>query len=246
MLHVSDGSVSTVLAGVGFTICGSVFGPTDEALQALTAMGIAAWRIERVPMPVRPQFSPERRRDIEDLRHLKMQQPSTILINGGARGGGPVFQIYDRVRLVNRSSNILVVCGQNTRLRSSIEKIQDPRTQTFGFVDDIGRYIKGSDLVITKPGAMSTYEALACGVPVVLVGINGLMPQESGLFRAAVRHDFGYAVETFAELDTIIRLGPREWNRKRESVSQFYKASLGQEIIEKVQPRPCPSLKPFS
>src|SRR4029079_3194998 len=34
------------------------FVPTDEALQALTAMGVEAWRIERVPMPVRPRFRP--------------------------------------------------------------------------------------------------------------------------------------------------------------------------------------------
>src|SRR5262245_49638847 len=34
------------------------FVPTAEALQELTAMGVAAWRIDRVPMPVRSQFRP--------------------------------------------------------------------------------------------------------------------------------------------------------------------------------------------
>ena len=55
----------------------------------------------------------------------------------------------------------------------------DPRTQTFGFLADIHRYVAASDLVLTKPGALSTYEALACGTPVLLLGIRGLMPQES-------------------------------------------------------------------
>src|SRR3954470_3243738 len=40
------------------------FVPTDEALQALTASGIPAWRIERVPMPVRPQFTPSTTFDV--------------------------------------------------------------------------------------------------------------------------------------------------------------------------------------
>src|SRR5258708_6052760 len=34
------------------------FVPTDEALQALTAAGVPAWRIERVRMPVREGFRP--------------------------------------------------------------------------------------------------------------------------------------------------------------------------------------------
>jgi hypothetical protein len=83
---------------------------------------------------------------------------------------------------------------------------------------------------------MATYEALACGVPVALLGIRGLMPQESGLFRAAVRYDFGFAAETFKDLERVIQLGPREWNRKREYVLQFYRASSGEEVIERIQP----------
>jgi processive 1,2-diacylglycerol beta-glucosyltransferase len=213
------------------------FAATDEALQALTEMGVAAWRIERTPMPVRPQFRPAKAADIEYLRRtLRLEQPSTILINGGARGGGPLLRIYDTVRSAASASNILVICGRNSRLRWSIEKRRDPRTRAFGFLEDIDRYVGAADLVITKPGAMSTYEALACGVPVALAGINNLMPQETGLFRAAARHDFGYSIKTFGELDSVIRLGPQEWSRKREYVAQFYQADSGQDIIEKVHP----------
>jgi processive 1,2-diacylglycerol beta-glucosyltransferase len=67
------------------------FVPTDEALQALTAMGIPAWRIERVPMPVRSRFAPATMTQLEDFRTThKLDGASTILINGGARGGGPI------------------------------------------------------------------------------------------------------------------------------------------------------------
>ena len=82
-----------------------------------------------------------------------------------------------------------------------------PKTRTFGFVEDIHRFIAGSDLVLTKPGALSTYEALACGVPVLLLGLRGLMPQESGLFHAAAHYEFGFAASRFSEVEDVIQPG---------------------------------------
>src|SRR5262245_54236572 len=107
--------------------------PTHEALQALTASGIPAWRIERVAMPVRQQFSPATMSDIQVLRHtLKIDDRSIILINGGARGGGPILRVYKSIRKADADANILVVCGRNSKLRWRIERMQDSRTLTFG------------------------------------------------------------------------------------------------------------------
>jgi processive 1,2-diacylglycerol beta-glucosyltransferase len=208
------------------------FVATDEALQALTASGIPAWRIERVSMPVRQRFVPATMSDIQDFRNtLKLDDASIILINGGARGGGPVLKTYKTIRDATPAANILVVCGRNSRLRWRIERMRDPRTRTFGFLEDIHRYVAASDLVVTKPGALSAYEALACGVPLVFTSLRCLMPQESGLFDAANHYDFGFAARTFDELEAVIRKGPSEWNRKRESISEFYRSSSADELI---------------
>jgi UDP-N-acetylglucosamine:LPS N-acetylglucosamine transferase len=210
---------------------------TDEALSALIQLGIDPGRIVRVQMPVRPQFVPAATQAIEELRSvLKLDDSSTVLINGGARGGGPVFEIYDAVRKSSPVSNVLVICGRNIALRSRIERLRDAKTRTFGFVTDIHRYVGAADLVLTKPGAMSTYEALACGVPVLLLGICALMPQESGMFGAAGRYGFGFAASTLSDLVTIIRRGRSEWNGKREALASFYQASFGEDIIERLQP----------
>src|SRR5262249_1961431 len=113
------------------------FVPTDEALQALTASGIPAWRIERVPMPVRPCFVPATMTEIQSLRRtLKLDDRSLILINGGARGGGPILKIYDSIRRAAPDENILVVCGRNSRVRWRIERMHHARTRTFGFLED--------------------------------------------------------------------------------------------------------------
>jgi len=212
------------------------FVPTDEALQALTATGVPAWRIERVSMPVRSHFTPATISEVEEFRNdLNLDDAATILINGGARGGGPLLEIYKSVRRVAADANILVVCGRNAGLRSRIERIQDSRTRAFGFVSDIHKLVAASDLVITKPGALTTFEALACRVPLLLTSLRYLMPQESGLFRAAQHYDFGFAARTLHELEQTIRKGPIVWNRKRESISQFFELTRTTDLIERIQ-----------
>ena len=114
--------------------------------------------------------------------------------------------------------------------------MQDRRTRTFGFLDDVHRYISAADLVVTKPGALSAYEALASGVPVLFTSLGCLMPQESGLFNAAHHYDFGFAAKTLAEVEGIIQKGPVEWDRKRRSISDFYRSSSADLLIERIQP----------
>ena len=201
-------------------------------------MGVPAWRIERVPMPVRPEFRPFSSTQLNAFRNaLALDAANTILINGGARGGGPLWSIYRTVRRAAPDSNIVVICGRNSRLRRRMEALKDPRTRVLGFVTDIHRCVAASDLVLTKPGALSTFEALACGVPVLLLGVRGLMPQESGLFAAARRCEFGFAASRLKEIEDVIAGGPQKWNRVREFIAQFYTCSSGRELIEKLQPR---------
>jgi UDP-N-acetylglucosamine:LPS N-acetylglucosamine transferase len=211
------------------------FVPTHEALQELTAMGIAAWRIEQVPMPVRNQFRPFSTSAREAFRaEMNLDGRPTILLNGGARGGGPILSIYQAIRRAAPDANVMVVCGQNQLLQQRLESAPHPQTRTFGFVNDIHRFIAGSDLVLTKPGALSTYETLACGVPVLLLGLRGLMPQESGLFHAAAHYEFGFVASRMSEIEAIINQGRQAWNRLRSSLGAFYQTSYGEEIVERI------------
>jgi len=62
------------------------------------------------------------------------------------------------------------------------------------------------------------------------------MPQESGLFRAALHYEFGYAASRLKEVKDVILRGPQEWNRLRGSISHFYRSSSGRELIERIRP----------
>ena len=97
------------------------------------------------------------------------------------------------------------------------------------------RLIGAADLVITKPGALSTYEALASAVPAVLSAVGGLMPQESGLFEAARSRGFGFAVNTLDELRGVVGKGVSGWESRRQAISEFYHPGTLRDIVERIQ-----------
>ncbi len=209
---------------------------TDQAGAGLADDGVEPERIERVSMPLGPGFHTRGPEEIAALRSGLDVEGETILVNGGARGGGRLRRLAQAVLDAAPTANILVVCGHNDRVRRSLDKLDERRLQTFGFVSDIHRLIGAADLVITKPGALSTYETLASTVPAVLTAVGGLMPQESGLFRAASDHDFGFAVRTLDELTAVVRQGVAGWKAKREAIKRFYRPGSDPDLIGRIQP----------
>jgi len=56
------------------------------------------------------------------------------------------------------------------------------------------------------------------------------------MFQAAEHYDFGFVARTFDELEAIIRKGASEWNRKRDSISEFYESASAGDLLERIQP----------
>ena len=208
---------------------------TKDAAASLVRDGVASDRIELVSMPLRGGFRPRQPSEVSELRARLKIDGETIVINGGARGGGPLVRVTRTILKAAPQANVLVVCGHNDRVRKRLDQIGSRRLQTFGFTDDMPSLIGAADLVITKPGALSTYETLASSVPAVLTAIGGLMPQESGLFEAASRYGFGFAVRTLDELLAVVKQGVSRWRIKREAIARFYRPSLTPELIERIE-----------
>ena len=72
-------------------------------------------------------------------------------------------------------------------------------------------------------------------MPVLLLGFRGLMPQESGLFRAARHYEFGFAASQLSDVEDVVRRGRHAWDQMRSSLAAFYKTSSGEELIERIQ-----------
>ncbi|MBR5809560.1 MAG: glycosyltransferase, partial [Clostridia bacterium] len=73
---------------------------------------------------------------------------------------------------------ILCVCGRNEKMKAEIESIRwNKKVKSYGFVDNVDVMMDASDLIITKPGGLTSSEFLAKELPAIIM--NPIPGQEN-------------------------------------------------------------------
>jgi processive 1,2-diacylglycerol beta-glucosyltransferase len=93
-----------------------------------------------------------------------------LLVLSGGFGMGPVGKILRELDKVEREFQTLVVCGRNEELRRELaaEDRKHP-TRVLGFASNMHELMAVADLIITKPGGLTSSEALALGKPLFIL-----------------------------------------------------------------------------
>ena len=103
-----------------------------------------------------------------------------ILQLAGGFGVGPIEKLYSALLNIELPVELVVVCGRNENARKKLEKVRSParhRVKILGFTKQIDELMGVADLLVSKPGGLTTSEALARGTPMVIV--NPIPGQES-------------------------------------------------------------------
>jgi processive 1,2-diacylglycerol beta-glucosyltransferase len=146
---------------------------TPEIRAALAARGVEAARIGVDGIPVDRRFG-ELPRDRAELRE-RLGLPAdraVALVMGGGLGLGPVAATVRALAAAEHPVNPVVIVGKNRRLerRLSEEARRDGSdVRVLGFVENVYDWMHAADVLVTKPGGLSTSEALAAKVPLVLL-----------------------------------------------------------------------------
>lgn len=154
------------------------FVAAPETRARLVARGLAEDRVSVTGIPISTRFA--RVGDPTTLRKqlgLRDDLP-VLLVLGGGFGMGPVAQILREVNKMPTPMQVLVVCGRNEELRREVAVIDCRHpTRVFGFVSNMHELMAVSNLVLTKPGGLTTSEALALGKPIFV--LNPIPGQEA-------------------------------------------------------------------
>lgn len=133
--------------------------------------GIPADKIVVTGIPVSSRFSMEISKHEAREKIGFYSDRFLCLIMSGSMGFGNIYDFIDEV--LNRPMkdyDILVIAGNNEKLRSGIiEKYEKYGNVTaIGYTKEVHNYMKASDLIVTKPGGLSSTEAMVSNVPLVL------------------------------------------------------------------------------
>ncbi len=169
---------------------------TDAMRSALIARGIARDAVCITGIPVRRQFVPscEGRADLRERLDLPRDR-YVVLLMGGGLGIAPVERMLDALKSVRDPLAAVVIAGRNARIERRLavaaERVHFP-VRALRFVENVYDYMHAADLLVTKPGGLTTAEALVAQIPMLLC--KPLPGQEERNTRVLV--EAGAAVRT--------------------------------------------------
>jgi processive 1,2-diacylglycerol beta-glucosyltransferase len=160
--------------------CDHYFTATEEGAVNLQHWGVPAERTSVSGIPVHPAFSrPKDRAECLARHGLAGDRPVVLQLAGGF-GVGPVEQLAQAILGGEAPVELVVVAGRNEELKKRLEALPAPcrhRVKVLGFTTEMDELMAAADVVVTKPGGLTTSEALARGAAMVLV--NPIPGQES-------------------------------------------------------------------
>jgi processive 1,2-diacylglycerol beta-glucosyltransferase len=160
--------------------CDRYFTATTEGARYLHSFGVPTGDTTVTGIPIHPVFARPKDRDECRRRHGLATDRPVILQLAGGFGVGPVVEIYQALLSIDRPVEVVVVSGRNAALKKELEALPAPgrhRAHVLGFTDQIDELMAAADLVVSKPGGLTTSEVLARGAALVVV--NPIPGQES-------------------------------------------------------------------
>jgi len=138
----------------------------EETKASLVARGARPEDVVVTGIPIAAKFSlPLDPPSIRRRYGLRDDLP-TLLVLGGGFGMGPVAEILGALDKVGKEFQTLVVAGRNVELRRELAAQDHVHpTHVLGFVTNMHELMAVADLIVTKPGGLTTSEALADATP---------------------------------------------------------------------------------
>jgi processive 1,2-diacylglycerol beta-glucosyltransferase len=149
----------------------------EEGKAYLTNLGMPSESITVSGIPIDPVFSVAK--DKAQLR-LDSGLDSTLpllLISGGALGISPAAGVLEALTRLRHPIQAIVVCGKNSEMQVQLEaqshEIEKAhphlKFRVLGYTNEMHHWMQMADLYIGKPGGLTTAEAMATGLPMVIV-----------------------------------------------------------------------------
>lgn len=160
--------------------CELYFTATAEGSANLQQWGIPAGTTRVTGIPIHPVFSrPKQRGECLARQGLAGDRPLVLQLAGGF-GVGPVEQLFQSLLSIEIPVELVVVAGRNVELRQRLEQLPIPdrhRAHVLGFTDQMDELLAVADIVVSKPGGLTTSETMARGAAMAIV--NPIPGQES-------------------------------------------------------------------
>lgn len=125
--------------------------------------GIDEKKLLKTGIPVSSNFI----KNAKNIRYnLNIDKEKTILIMLGSMGFGNINKIVNNLLEIDNTKTIIVT-GSNKELYNKLKKIKNKKLITLGYVHNMNDLIYSSDIVVSKPGGLSSTEIASINKPLI-------------------------------------------------------------------------------
>ena len=138
----------------------------------MEALGLPRDRISVTGIPVDAAFAaPVNREEVLRRHGLDPARPM-VLVAGGSLGLSPATAVVRQLLQVKRDFQTVVVCGKNEEMQAGVRALIAGREKDFrvlGYTREMADFMGAAMVLMSKPGGMTTAEALARGLPMMIL-----------------------------------------------------------------------------
>jgi len=188
--------------------------PSLDAKERFIKKGVPEDMIKVYGIPIRPKFAVQLdRRPIAERLGVDLRTP-VALIMGGGQGLGPIKSVVRSLMHVRMPIQLIVLTGVNKKLVRWLKKESEALTRQpdkrdkkllfYEFANNVDELMELATLIISKPGGMTTSEALSKGLPMVIV--NPLPGQEMRNTDFLLKKGIGIRIDKTSDIGEEVEL----------------------------------------
>ncbi len=184
----------------------------DKMKQYLINKNIPEEKIFSTGIPISTRFTKEY--DKEKLLKEFNLQPGkqTVLFFGGGEyglGKSKTFNIFENLIQANENMQVIAISGKNPEMKKEFENIIEKHNKSncvklLSYTNKVPELMSISDLVVTKPGGLTTSESLASHLPMII--INPIPGQEKENAEFLENHGIAVWIKNSNESKMIFEL----------------------------------------
>jgi UDP-N-acetylglucosamine:LPS N-acetylglucosamine transferase len=215
---------------------------SDDARRQLIDYGVAPERIKISGLPVHPKFAYPGEEAAQAARSALGLDPEkfTVFVNAGWIGGGNIHQIFKELVRGELDVQAIFLAGKNEDLRAAAESLALDAPfpiKVIGYSDEIEKLMSAANVMISKLGGLTTFEAFACRVPIIADVITEPMPQEKGTAKLIVQRGAGVMLERSIDIVPVLRRMMEDelhYSRMRAATAALALPNATRQIVEEI------------
>ena len=195
---------------------------SPQVRDRLIALGVEEDKIKHTGIPVRKRFLEVLPKGLLLEKYRINPNIFTILIMGGGDGFfGKGLSAFRALESISIPTQIFIVCGKNKKLKKQLEwEFNDSKhdVRILGYCENVHELMAISDLMISKPGGVTTSEAMVMDLPLLIY--HSLPGQEEDnaeyLYRSGIAFVAKSEKELIGQIENLVRdSAPLKWMQQR-------------------------------